>query len=88
MRILKKAREKLRKTADSPTRNNNNNNSPSGESSLTNANFQRMFLNTISKIQANEKSLIEAFFDLEAEIEKGVCRDCISFNSKEIADGE
>lgn len=81
MRIHKKAREKLRKASSPSSRN-------SGGESLTNANFQKMFTNTLNQIRANEKSLVEAFFDLEAEIEKGVCRDCISYNSKEIEDGK
>lgn len=83
MRILKKAREKMRK-ANSPQSSRAS--TSSSETVLTNANFQKMYLNTINQIRANEKSLIEIFFDLEAEIEKGICRDCISYNSNEIED--
>lgn len=79
MRIQKKAREKLRQQ---------NSALPRSSEPLSTGNFQKMFLNTIYQTRGNEKNLIEIFFDLEAEIEKGICRDCISYNSKEIQDGD
>lgn len=77
MRVMKKAREKMAKSTQQPA---------VGEA-LTNANFQKMYLNTIGRAHSYEKSLIETFFDLEAEMEKAFCRDCVSYNSKEIFDG-
>jgi hypothetical protein len=79
MRIMKKAREKLKNiNAANTTRSNE---------SLTTANYQKLFANAVGMAKTGEKNLIEMFFDLEAEIEKSVCRDCISYNSKEIEDG-
>ena len=35
----------------------------------------------------NEANLIETFYELEAEIEKGICRDNITYNSTDIEHG-
>jgi hypothetical protein len=78
MRILKKAKEKMRLASSKTT---------TASEPLTTSNFQKMFINTINMSRANEKNLIEMFFDLEAEIEKSICRDGIAYNSKEIEDG-
>lgn len=67
MRIYKKAKEKLR--ADKQNNNNSN---------LLNSSN----LNSTPSSSANDDlNLIETFFDIEADIEKSICRDEISQNS-------
>ena len=91
MRILKKAREKLKNTNSPLLSLSSSTTTPtttkSSSESLTNSNYPKLFGNAINKAKTNENNLIEMFFDLEVEIEKSICRDCISYNSKEIEDG-
>ena len=48
--------------------------------SFSSSNSSRM-LAAQSLAILNETNLIETFYELEAEIEKGICRDNITFNS-------
>ena len=41
-----------------------------------------------SKAALNESNLIDTFYELEAEIEKGICRDNVTFNSPEKEHGK
>ncbi len=75
LRIFKKAKEKLQQNINSNANNNvgsssNNNNSGNNATTIIN----------------EEASLLEYFFDLEADLEKGICRDevCYNLNGKEL----
>jgi hypothetical protein len=77
MRILKKSKEKvlngtylIKNNLIASSILNNDVLSPS-----------KLLLAAQSIATQNESNLIETFFDLEAEIEKGICRDQISYGS-------
>jgi hypothetical protein len=65
MRIYKKAKEKLK------------NEKQNGANTINNSNLN----STSNTITNDDLNLIEMFFDVEADIEKGICRDEISQNS-------
>jgi hypothetical protein len=62
-------------------------NTPNSFTSSTSINPNKM-LAAQSKAALNETSLIETFYELEAEIEKGICRDNVTFNSPEKEHGK
>ena len=90
MRMLKKAKEKRTPFSSSSVSLLNkssgtlasSNNSTSTNSPFSQAHASRM-LAAQSLASLNEANLIEVFYELEAEIEKGACRDIITFNSAE-----
>lgn len=41
----------------------------------------------LNQTAINESNLIDMFFDLEAELEKGICRDQVSFDSGDTEQG-
>jgi hypothetical protein len=106
MRILKKAREKLKNTnPNAATQSSSSSSSPSmrfnnssesfnpgsgsaASGSESNLSYAKLLTNAISFAKVNEKSLVEIFFDLEAEMEKSICHDCVSYSSKDIEDGK
>lgn len=78
--------------ANTPISNTNtsssvNFNTPNAFTSSTSINLNKM-LAAQSKAALNETSLIETFYELEAEIEKGICRDNVTFNSPEKEHGK
>lgn len=75
MRLLKKAKEKRNQTKTTKS-SSKNEDKPVNSSGGSNSNGSSM-----PTVAQNETNLIELFFDLEAEIEKGFCRDQISFDS-------
>jgi hypothetical protein len=86
LRMYKKAKEKVKLNAISSVKNilnnaqYNLNNFKSFENEKVNASVSTT-LNAIYSIY--EASLIDLFFELESDMEKSVCRDCISSNSSE-----
>lgn len=83
MRILKKSKEKVK--ANTNLLSNSHASSPMHKDS--NEFYQFLMTNAQSILKSSNKNLSEAFFDLEAEIEKGVCRDNVSLDLKNEQDG-
>ena len=91
MRLLKKAREK-RNTLNSSGANAQAFNLLSGTAGSSSSTIKIPKSTLVSAAHtaahANESMLIEVFFDLEAELEKNMCRDDITFNSSEKEHGK
>lgn len=84
MRILKKSKEKV-SSASNSIKNNIIASSILNNDTTSSA---KLLLTASQSIAAqNESNLIDTFFDLEAEIEKNVCRDQISYSSLEKEQG-
>jgi sorting nexin-13 len=84
MRILKKSKEKV-SSASNSIKNNIIASSILNSDTTSSA---KLLLSASQSIAAqNESNLIDTFFDLEAEIEKNVCRDQISYSSLEKEQG-
>ncbi|CAF0922022.1 unnamed protein product [Brachionus calyciflorus] len=78
IRMFKKAREKLKKNQKSESINPALN--------LKNQSNETLFKNAQSIAQNNQKSLVEGFFDIEADFEKGICRDNLCIDLREEQD--
>ena len=90
MRIYKKAKEK-RLNAPIPSSvlmNKLNSSTGSNSPSINNGNSSNLMAAAQAIAASNETNLIDMFFDLEAEIEKGICRDNISYSSAEKEHGK
>lgn len=73
MRLLKKAKEKRNKLKAAST--------------ATTATTNALDKEQLNQTAINESNLIDMFFDLEAELEKGICRDQVSFDSGDTEQG-
>lgn len=88
MRILKKGKEKLKNTTSNVPSAQNSTPTTRLDSSVnsneTSLPYEKLLANAIAQARNSEKNLIEIFFDLEAEMEKSICRDCVSYSSKDV----
>jgi hypothetical protein len=80
-------------SANSTPTSNTNTNTSSNTPLFSSFNMPTAFnsskmLAAQSKAALNESNLIDTFYELEAEIEKGICRDNVTFNSPEKEHGK
>lgn len=85
MRIFKKSKEKIKFL--NKTSSNSASSLPQHKDHLSKMSTANQILYLNEQRKSNIDSLIQTFFDLEAELEKGICRDNISLTCKKDLDG-